>query len=101
MARRGRGKDDRYPKIHPLAPTHPVRKKSAVSRFGSAMRRPRQMAAWLDRYAREQDRLAEHEPVMTAVPEPRYARAKKSPRTQPEPAWMRFTRWLRRFWNGG
>jgi hypothetical protein len=105
MARRGRGggNKEKLRGIRPLHAIKPTRKLGAVSRFGSVFR-PRSMAALLDGYAKEQDRLAGKsppEPPHAAAPqqqaesvrnrsEPRNA----APRPVPASLWQRMWAWL-------
>ncbi len=104
MARRGRGggNKEKLRGIRPLHAIKPTRKLAAASRFGSVFR-PRSMAAFLDRYAKEQDRLAGKSPsepphaVVLQQSEfvhdrsgPRHA----APRHAPTSLWQRLWAWL-------
>ena len=96
MARRGRGggKKEKLRGIRPVRAIKPTRKLAAISRFGSVFR-PRSMAAFMDRYAREQDRLAgQSPPEPPHTPAPRPQSKPVSARSEPASLWQRLWAWL-------
>ena len=110
MARHGRGGGNKE-KLRGIRPIHaikPTRKLAAPSRFGSVFR-PRSMAAFLDRYAQEQDRLAGKSPPEPPPEQPPHASAAQpqpepghegagprqaAPRPAPTSLWERLLAWL-------